>query len=810
MNSGLPIDIQALLSRGGIETLRIEYKAEWNHVCGESALRTICAFANDLANVNGGYVVFGVEERDGQPVLPVRGIPKADLERIQKEIQGNISKIRPTYSPMIVPERVGEAWILVVVCPGGDARPYEAPETLGSRAARHAYVRTNNQTREAKGDLLRQLHEVSAWIPFDDRARYDAEVNDLSPALVRHHLHLARSRLAEDGVETHERYRKMQLLKRVNSHEVPRNVALLFFSEDPRRWFRGALIEIAQLPGGREGTEIIERTINGPLASQIRTALDHLRGLIPVDVRKHADRAEADRVEAWPFAAVEEALVNAVHHRGYDLPDPIKVEILPEALRIVSYPGPVAGLSFEDLQAGDPPPVPARNRRIAELLKDLELAEARGTGLPRIRKEMERNGSPPPVFRFDPDRTWFEVTLPIHPTFLRRENGEKGPLRSQPLRLGRPAPPEEVVGRDELVGRILRTLESQSVLLVGPPGRGVSSVLRAVEATLARAEAVFAVDCAGVNLDGFISTLLAWDDERRPQETRRSSAMEGAARSYDEGPIKSDDALGRILDALGPSRMTLMLDNVHLLGVGQEDDVDWERVHTIRDALLDSPRRNEHLRLVASVPNDDDGRRWSQLLRPVAIPPLDGPSSKELASRLLRGCHLGDDPTTAEALAEVSAGWPELLVRLVAHLREENRSSAEAAYEALDALAVDPSDPAGFRDRILKFNQLLKPTYDYLGNLEMPFLPFQAGGALFDAASADPQGRSRLDIIASAASRGFPRLEVVDALVSLELGGWLVTVEGRMRVEHPWIRDAWLKFRAQTPPPRVIATDIPF
>ena len=71
-------------------------------------------------------------------------------------------------------------------------------------------------------------------------------------------------------------------------------------------------------------------------------------------------------------------------------------------MEIISYPGPVQGIELEHLGAeGNVPPVPARNRRIGEFLKELRLAESRGTGLPKIRRKMQENGSPEPRFDFD-------------------------------------------------------------------------------------------------------------------------------------------------------------------------------------------------------------------------------------------------------------------------------------------------------------------------------------------------------------------------------------------------------------------------
>lgn len=55
-----------------------------------------------------------------------------------------------------------------------------------------------------------------------------------------------------------------------------------------------------------------------------------------------------------------------------------------------------------------------RNRRIGEFLKELDLTAGRSTGVPKILRAMERNGSPPPEFESDEDRTYFLVRLPVH------------------------------------------------------------------------------------------------------------------------------------------------------------------------------------------------------------------------------------------------------------------------------------------------------------------------------------------------------------------------------------------------------------
>ena len=92
----LPISIEQLLGSGVVESSRIEYKEGWNP---DAIYRTICAFANDFDNIGGGYVIVGVEERNGRAVRPVKGLDIEKIEPIEKDMIGFNNLIRPFYCP---------------------------------------------------------------------------------------------------------------------------------------------------------------------------------------------------------------------------------------------------------------------------------------------------------------------------------------------------------------------------------------------------------------------------------------------------------------------------------------------------------------------------------------------------------------------------------------------------------------------------------------------------------------------------------------------------------------------------------------
>ena len=421
MSRILPINVRDLVDCRTVESERVEFKASWDpRRTGPQVLRTICAFANDRSNLNGGYVVIGVEEAAGRAAAPLRGLPPDAVDAAQKWIRRHCKQLDPAYMPILSPEVVEGRHILVVWCPGSEMRPHRAPARSGSSKY---YVRAGSETVDAeqRGDMLRSLIQLTARVPWDDRPSREARVSDLREAKVREFLRSAGSGLLMES-DTAALYRRMRLVAKVNGLEVPRNIALLLFSDDPTEWFRGAWIEVVQFAGERGGNVQDACTFRGGLLDQYRDCMRHLENLTVQYLQKAPDSIRARTWSSFPSDAVREVLANALHHRSYDVdrPDPTKVYLFPDRMEIASYPGPVPGIESKHFLPGasPPPALLARNRRIGEFFKELRLVEQRFSGLPKVFRAMENNGSPAPAFRFDEGRTFFQVTLPAHPEYV--------------------------------------------------------------------------------------------------------------------------------------------------------------------------------------------------------------------------------------------------------------------------------------------------------------------------------------------------------------------------------------------------------
>ncbi|RPH33089.1 MAG: hypothetical protein EHM93_06635 [Bacteroidales bacterium] len=79
----LPISIDELLNGNTVEWDRIELKKGWNP---ESILHSLCAYANDINNWDGGYIIIGVEEENGCAKLPPLGLDVSQLDSRSRRI----------------------------------------------------------------------------------------------------------------------------------------------------------------------------------------------------------------------------------------------------------------------------------------------------------------------------------------------------------------------------------------------------------------------------------------------------------------------------------------------------------------------------------------------------------------------------------------------------------------------------------------------------------------------------------------------------------------------------------------------------
>lgn len=262
-------------------------------------------------------------------------------------------------------------------------------------------------TIEARQGLLRELLVSKGVLePWDRRPCNDATINDLDLLALRDALQRMGVFKPERGIEPYLED-GMQITPFVPSFCVaepltgilrPRNYALLLFGRELQKFVPGAFSIYSAYPGQ-------DRT--GPLAWRHEIA-----GTLLDQARRLQDLLDADGTEKYPRRALQEAMVNVLAHRDYELFDPARFTSYQDRIEFIS-PGKLpSGMTIEDLRKRRVTPI-WRNQSLAWFLSRLQLAQAEGQGIQTIRSTMKAAGCPPP--RFEASEVTVTCTLRAHP-----------------------------------------------------------------------------------------------------------------------------------------------------------------------------------------------------------------------------------------------------------------------------------------------------------------------------------------------------------------------------------------------------------
>ncbi len=414
----IPVNVTDLIYGQRVEGPRLEFKKGWNL---ERILHTVCAFANDIDDWGGGYIVVGVDMESGHPMIV--GLDPEKIDDMEKELVGMGNLLEPRYMPAVEISEIDGKSILTIWVTTGDRRPYSCPVAYskGTKSGERAYyIRKMSSTVRANRDDERRLFEVSRVKSFDMCINYDASVGDLRQPRIQDYLYRVKSSLYQRSLTLplDRLCKDMRIVKGPNEDLRPLNIGVMFFTDHPEEYITGCYTDVVYkpIPTG-EGME--EYRITGPLDIQIINAMSIISRYIGEKVYKSDTRLEATRVSSYPMKAVRELLVNAVYHKSYEIMEPVRVTITPTSIEFLNYPGPSISISDEELSRNQLTVGVYRNIRVGEYLKELEFAESRFTGIPEVVRSLEENGSPQLKIVTDPGRTYFKAVLGIHPDFMK-------------------------------------------------------------------------------------------------------------------------------------------------------------------------------------------------------------------------------------------------------------------------------------------------------------------------------------------------------------------------------------------------------
>jgi ATP-dependent DNA helicase RecG len=371
------------------ESDRAERKENFKGDIPKKVRQAVCAFANDLPAHNKPGLLFIGAKDNGEP----SGLDITDqLLRSLADIKtdGNILPL-PVLS---VEKRVlkGAEMAVLTVMPS-DMPPVKYEGRI--------WIRTGPRRSIANEQEERILNEKRRYknLPFDIYPVSSAKITDLSKTIFENEFLPAA--FAIDVLETNSRTYEEPLASCkmiVSPNEtIPTVLGLLAIGKSPQDFLPGAYVQFLRIDGTELTDPVIDQEfIGGAIVEMLRRTEEKLRAhnRSGVDVTS----TPTHTIETpYPPAAMQQILYNAVLHRTYERTNaPVRVYWFNDRIEINSPGGPYGNVTSENF--GKPGITDYRNPNIGDVLKTFGFIQAFGRGIAIARKEMEKNGNPPPEF----------------------------------------------------------------------------------------------------------------------------------------------------------------------------------------------------------------------------------------------------------------------------------------------------------------------------------------------------------------------------------------------------------------------------
>ncbi|MDR0682882.1 MAG: putative DNA binding domain-containing protein [Dysgonamonadaceae bacterium] len=413
-------------------SIRESEKVEWKENGDDknivkSIVKTISAFANDIANIGGGYVVCGAKETKdefGFQKVIYKGLDSSKL----KEVEGTVlahcrDHVSPLLSPLVQvvenPENSTTKILVFIAMSSQKAHTYRDGETS------NYYVRIGKETRVAKnGILTRLLVSKQEIVPFDKRANPSTGEADIDMLLFRDCMNemklIQPSKPLENYFSDKEQIAEFVpplLVKKTLDDELClRNFALFMFGKRASisLHFPDIYTSFSIYNGVDRSVPTAERyQLTGSIIEQAKKAIELLNIQAYTAFDKTSDKPNQVK---YPVRALQEALINAIVHRDYEISEPVRITVFSDRIEITS-PGSLHwGVDKEKFLVGKAGPK-WRNQSFAYLFNKLQLAQSEGQGIPTIIRTMKEEGCPTPVFEIGADSV--TCILPAHPRHRR-------------------------------------------------------------------------------------------------------------------------------------------------------------------------------------------------------------------------------------------------------------------------------------------------------------------------------------------------------------------------------------------------------
>ncbi len=360
------------------ESATLEFKAQLPNK--QQVIKTIIAFCNHF----GGKLIIGIENNQTICGLEEQGLD----ELIESLYQSIYQSCQPTIIPSIYTQRIHDKLILIIEVSAGMNKPYFL-KTLGLNEG--VFVRVGPHTTKATTSMIQEFNWRGKGFFIDETPVYAATLQDVDENQFTHFLKEHRTAFQFSSDKITEPLLHYKILIEEHQRIYPTLGGLLLFGKNPQTYFPESFVICSHFQGNTGRTAIAAKDCTGNLFMQVNDSINFV--ISRLNQQFKIEKTKRQQQLEIPEIALREIIINAIVHRDYTLPSPIKIAIYDNRIEIFSpgnFPGP---LKTDQLEMGI---TYIRNHVICKIFREAGYIEKLGSGFLTLFKSYREQHLPKP------------------------------------------------------------------------------------------------------------------------------------------------------------------------------------------------------------------------------------------------------------------------------------------------------------------------------------------------------------------------------------------------------------------------------
>ena len=364
---------------------------------------TLSSFSNQNS---GGTIVFGLYENEGFKVTGV-----SDVQALQKKVMEQCNQMEPPVRAVFTSIEIDGKYVVSAEIPPIDISERPCFNKAKGRI-KGSYIRVGD------ADIPMTEYEIYSYEAYRKKYQDDiriverADMSSLNTPKLENYLF----RLKENKPNLAQLSdQQIMELMSVERDGKPTLTAELLWGLYPQAFFP----QLGIIATAVQGTEYCEpqpdgsrfsdnKRIEGTIPEMLEGAMNFVRANTRIRTVIDKDGKRTD-IPDYPMNAVREVILNALVHRDYSIHTegmPVQLIVFSDRLEVRNPGGLYGRLSIDMLGNAQPD---TRNPVLAFALETLHVTENRYSGIPTIRREMEKYNLKEP--KFEDERGSFIVTF---------------------------------------------------------------------------------------------------------------------------------------------------------------------------------------------------------------------------------------------------------------------------------------------------------------------------------------------------------------------------------------------------------------